>query len=165
MAGSAAMTTLHIGHVTARVLVVVVAASAALWLYLESGRPSLPIFAAVGLAVAALVELLAGRHLLDLGVIGDEFVVVRRRAWQRRAHGQERRLDRNRIRGVVIVRSTRPGSQGGPDTRYSVGLRMAAGEHHLLVPQPFRRAEAAEAVAEEIGRLLGLEPEWRDESD
>lgn len=163
MASSAAMTTLHSGHLAARVVVIVVTAAIALWLYAESGEPTLAILATGGLSVAAAAELLAGRHLLDLGIIGDEFVIVRRRVWQRRSRGREQRLPRSGIQGVAIVRSTRPGSRG-PDKRYRLDLCMAAGEVHALFPQPYRSPDSAEAIANEVGRILGLEPEWRNES-
>ena len=124
MVSSAAMTTLRIGRLAPRVVLIAVTASVALWLYAESGRPALPVLAMAAIAVAAAAELLAGRHLLDIGVVGDEFVVVRRRIWQHRSRGREERFPREAIQGVGIVRSTRSGTRGA---RYRISPRVADG--------------------------------------
>lgn len=159
----AAMTTIHLGHLGARVVLTIVTAAVALWLYAESGTRSLAVLAAAGLAVATAVELLAGRHLLDLGIVGDELVIARRRVWQRHSPARGQRLPRDAIEGVEIVRSTRPGARG-PDTHYRLNLRMASREAHVLVRQPYRSADSARAIADRIGSILGLSSEWRDES-
>ncbi|GEM_PF-4260176 len=158
------MTTIHVGHLGARVALVLLSGGVALWLYAGSGELSLAVIATSGLAAATAVELFAGRHLLDLGIVGDEFVIARRRVWQRRSRtDQEERLCRSAIQGVEIVRSTRPGARG-PDTCYRPHLRLASGEAHALVRQPYRSADSAEALANSVGRILGLEPGWRDET-
>jgi hypothetical protein len=163
MASSAAMTTIQIGHVGARIALVAVTAALATWLYAQAGEPSLAVVATGGLAVASAIELLYGRHLLELGMAGDELVIARRRVWQRPAQGREERIPRDTVQSLVIVRSTRPGSRG-PDTHYRLELRMTSGEAHALAAQPYRSADSAAATAGKVGRVLDLEPEWRDES-
>ncbi|WP_139150646.1 hypothetical protein [Halofilum ochraceum] len=157
------MTTIPIGHVGARIALVAVTAAVAAWLYAQAGEPSLAVVATGGLAVASAIELLYGRHLLELGMAGDELVIGRRRVWQRAAQGREERIPRDRVQSLVIVRSTRPGSRG-PDTHYRLELRMTSGDAHALVAQPYRSADSAAATAEKVGRVLDLEPEWREES-
>lgn len=158
------MTTIPIGHLGARIVLVAVTAAVTAWLYAEAGEPSLTVMATGGLSVVSAIELLYGRHLLDLGTVGDELVIARRRIWQRPAQGREERIPRDAIRSLVIVRSIRPGARG-PDTHYRVELRMTSGEAHAMVAQPYRSADSAAAIAEKVGRVLDLEPEWHDESN
>lgn len=87
MTNSAAMTTIPIGHVGARIVLVAVTAAVAAWTYVRAGELSLAVMATGGLAVASAIELLYGRHLLDVGVVGDELVIARRRVWQRPYRG------------------------------------------------------------------------------
>jgi hypothetical protein len=163
MASSAAMTTIPIGHVGARIALIVITAAVAAWLYAQAGEPSLAVVATGGVAIATSVELLYGRHMLDLGLVGDELRIARRRVWQRPSQGREERLSRDAIRSLMIVRSTRPGARG-PDTHYRLELRMISGEPHALIPQPYRSADSAAAIANRVGRILDLDPEWDETS-
>jgi len=160
MTNSGASTTVHLGSLPARVVLVAVSASLALWLYREAGEASLAVMALAGLAVIAIGELVARRHLLDLRVDGDDLVIVRRRAWQPRFVGYKETLPRADIAGVAIEGRSSLNAKGPHrSTVYRVMLRLASGQVHALVPRPFHRAGPAEEIAREVGQLLGMEPE------
>lgn len=160
MTNTGAGTTVHLASLPARVVLVAVSASLALWFYMDAGEPSLPVLALGGLSVMAIAELLARRHLLDLRVDGDEVVIVRRRPWQPRFVGTQETLWRYDIAGVVIEDQARENVRGaGRTTVYRVVLRLASGTRHALTPHPFRHRRNAEEIAREVGHLLGLEPQ------
>jgi len=159
MVSSTTSTTLHLGNLAARVVLVAVAASLALWFQLESGEPSMAVILPGAVAALVLLDLLVSRHLLDLRADGDDVVIVRRRAWQPRFHGLKQTLARGDIAAVALESRSRPNKRGGLSTTCRVVLRLASGEECVLTPRPMRSSAAAEEIAREVGHLLGLEPE------